>query len=283
MYKKLLFSSILALNAIAFPSINSANSLDRAQTKLGCKANHAFVEDASVLVNRSQIEDFLHFEVTNSRILTRFAPLDLRQNPIAIEDLAKVMGYDDLHWVNYVETDPYGIDDYRGVPVVTPYSDPPPGGYQYDAADRYPFYWDLDRCHNCHNRHHYQHPLVRDKYVMTFEDSPTDYRLQPGETIDFVTHLVGVKASKSSQDEVSWEIITSFSWELTNTVQGKSQISLRETDVLSESFSPQLQSQITQDGGSLSSFTIANQNKHNLRNHQCQLQSHQSQHLVDSL
>lgn len=283
MYKKLLFGSVIALNTIVFPLTVVANSLDKDQIKLGCKANQAFTEDIPGFLERDRVANFLHFEVTSSRIVSRFVPLDQQQKPIAIKDLAAIMGYQNLHWINYVESDPYGIDDYQGMPVATPYSDPPPGGYQYDAADRYPFYWDLDKCPYCHDRHHYQHPLVREKYKMTFEDSPTDYRLRPGETVDFVTHLVGVPANKPQSNNLSWDVLTSFRWELTNTVQGRSQITLVETNILSENFSPELQSQMAQDGANLTGFTLVDRNKNNPHNHQCQLQSHRSQHLADFL
>lgn len=281
MYNKILFSSLFSLNVTAF-SLGSFAPLQDALSRSICQANSIDLKSDLGRSDRS-LGDYLQFEVTDSRLLSRFTPLDRDGKPMDLEELAIVLGYQDFNWVSYVEADPYGIKDYRGKEMVVPYGDPPPGGYQYDAADVHPFYWDVEQCQNCHSRHHHRHPLVRQKHALVFEDSPTDYRLQPGETVDFVTYLVGVKEGRDKSRGFSWDVLTGFRWQLTNTREGKSKISLNETNIDSNSFASELRSQIAQDGGSFSNSVLANTSKNSLHNHQCQLQSRQSQHLADYL
>lgn len=75
-----------------------------------------------------------------------------------------------------------------------PYNDPPVGGYEYDLADQLPFYWDVENCNDFKKRHHIQNRKNLQQFELTFQDAPTDNRLQPGESIEFITSLVGVKS-----------------------------------------------------------------------------------------
>ncbi|MDJ0531174.1 MAG: hypothetical protein QNJ70_01550 [Xenococcaceae cyanobacterium MO_207.B15] len=217
------------------------------------------------------------FNIQKSGIIATFAPKNHRGEKIDLEQLASALGYERFAWVNYVEQDPHGIRDRNGKIVQTPYNDPPAGGYQYDAADNHPFYWDIERCDNCYSRHHYQHPKIKSKYQLVFEDHPSDPRLQSGESVNFVTHLVGVKSNSVESNQADWEILTTFSWKLTSPNIKKGRVSLVANNIDPLQLSPALLAQIEADGGSITNYQIAG--KYSLDNHQCLQQNHQSQHL----
>ena len=183
-----------------------------------------------------------------SRIITRFAPQDRLGAKIELQKLATDLGYDRFNWASYVVKDPYGISNIFGQPLTTPYNDPPLGGYHYDPADRFPFYWDIVSCQNCRARHHLENFHNLDSFGLTFEDAPMDYRLQPGEAIEFVTNLVGVKQHDFSTHRAEWEVLHTFRWQLANTHLNLSEASLLESDVALERLSPLLLKQMQQDG-----------------------------------
>ena len=186
-----------------------------------------------------------------ARIVARFAPKNNLGEPIELEKLADLLGYDRFSWVSYVEKDPYGITNQQGQLLSTPYNDPPMGGYQYDAADELPFYWDMEECDRCSQRHHYQHPLITQKYQLVFEDIPSDPRLQPGDAIEFVTHLVGVKNYDAQNKTAEWDVLNTFKWQLTNPIPGRGRVSLTETNLELARLSPFLLIEMQADGALL--------------------------------
>ena len=285
MYKKLILGGLTALSLIALPSENiaSAFSATNVANRRKCQAINSYKLDRKFdLVGDFNFADYLSIEVTGSGIVARFTPRNLQNKPIELRNLATAKGYQSFNWVNYVEQDPYGITDNKGNLLSLPYNDPPPGGYRYGGADSYPFYWDIEPCQNCHSRHYYQHPEILQKHTLTFEDHPSDYRLRSGEYVKFVTHLVGVTDSANSKQS-SWEVLSTFEWQLTNDAMGKSQVSLIASDRDITELSASLLSRIQEDGGIIPRLdrTVL-RDKYSPGSHQCLLQSHQNQHLDSS-
>lgn len=229
--------------------------------------NFAFAEQISI-------------SLEHSRILAKFAPQDNQGQQIPLKDLASNLGYQNFNWVNYVEKDPHGIADKKGNILSTPYNDPPSGGYHYDGADEFPFYWDIESCENCRSRHHYQHHQVLNQFELIFEDMPSDYRLRENESINFVTHLVGVRNYHKTKKKAEWEVLSTFRWKLKNSEYGRGQVSLIDLDINSQNLPPSLLSQMQIDGGIVNSgLTVARHTNYNpLDNPQCLQQNHQSQH-----
>lgn len=201
-------------------------------------------------------EDFTYGEnITHqflgSKIVTRFAPKNSQGENIDIHQLASSLGYDHFNWASYVEQDPYGIRNQAGSKMQIPYNDPPQGGYLYDSADKLPFYWDLVNCDRCKPRHHFRNSHNLSQFELVFQDSPADYRLQPGEAVEFVTHLVGVKQYDPQQQTAAWEILYTFRWQLTNPHPNLSRVSLIEADVTLNELSSELLSVMQRDGAVL--------------------------------
>lgn len=186
-----------------------------------------------------------------SRIITQFTPTNSQGESISLDKLALSLGYDHFNWASYVVQDPHGITNQEGQKLSTPYNDPPKGGYRYDPADQLPFYWDLEKCHQCQSRYHWQNHHNLKQYQLVFEDSPADYRLQPGEAIEFVTNLVGVKNYNFQDQTAEWEILHTFRWQLTNSYPNVSKVSLVETDVNLNHLSPMLLTTMQLDGAKL--------------------------------
>ena len=223
------------------------------------KINLAFEQDAeigkSLKVNSNDNKprlvvdssDISHITI-GARIITHFSPRNSQGEEIEMEQLASDMGYDHFNWVNYVERDPYGIIDRAGNRMLTPYNDPPSGGYRYDKADNFPFYWDIVNCDRCNQRHHYQNYNNLQQFKLVFEDAPADYRLRSGEAVEFLTSLVGVTEINLQQNEAEWEILHTFRWQLTNPHPNYSQVSLVDTDVDLNQLSPSLINMMLGDG-----------------------------------
>ncbi len=190
-------------------------------------------------------------QLIGSRIITQFTPKNSQGESIDLNQLASSLGYDHFNWASYVEKDPYGIKNQEGQKMHTPYNDPPQGGYLYDPADRLPFYWDLVECDRCKYRHHFQNSHNLKQFELVFQDAPADYRLQPGEAVEFVTHLVGVKQYDPQQHTAEWEILHTFRWKLTNPHPNFSRVSLIESDVALDQLSPSLLSMMQLDGAIL--------------------------------
>jgi hypothetical protein len=170
-------------------------------------------------------------QLIGSQIISQFTPRNAQGESIKLQQLASSLGYDHFNWANYVVEDPYGIFDQEGQRLSAPYNDPPKGGYLYDSADRFPFYWDLEQCQQCKSRHHWQNEHNLKPFELLFEDAPADYRLQPGETIEFVTNLVGVKYYDPHNHTARWEILHTFRWQLSNPQPNISRVSLVEAEV----------------------------------------------------
>ncbi len=190
-------------------------------------------------------------QLIGSRIITQFAPKNSKGENIDLNKLASSLGYDHFNWVSYVEKDPYGIMSQAGQMLYTPYNDPPQGGYLGDPADQLPFYWDLVSCHNCQPRYHIQDSRNLSSFKLVFEDSPADYRLQPGESIEFVTNLVGVKHYDLENQTAEWDILHTFRWQLTNSSPNFSETSLVEENVDLNQLPAILLSKMQQDGAAL--------------------------------
>ena len=196
-----------------------------------------------------------------ARIITQFSPKDLHGEKIELSKLASNLNYDHFNWVSYVEQDPHGILDRAGKKMFTPYNDPPVGGYQYDRADKFPFYWDVVDCNRCNQRHHIQNHNNSQQYSLVFEDAPADYRLQPGEAVEFITNLVGVKNIDVKQNKAEWDILHTFRWKLTNPRTNYSQVSLVDTNVDLSHISPSLLNVMLWDGAtSLASMELSDFN-----------------------
>ncbi|MGL5943579.1 MAG: hypothetical protein ACRC2S_25085 [Waterburya sp.] len=216
--------------------------------KLEIKSNQHHEAKSPATIPDLVYSQAITHQVIGSRIVTKFAPKNSQGQNIDLNQLASSLGYDHFNWVNYVEKDPYGITNHTGQQLSTPYNDPPKGGYNYDRADELPFYWDLVNCDRCKQRHHFQNQNNLRQFELVFEDSPVDYRLQPGEAVEFVTHLVGVKNYDVQQQTANWEILYSFRWQLTNLRPNYSQVTLVETDVSLTQLSPVLLSAMQLDG-----------------------------------
>lgn len=236
---------------------------------LNNKTNNKVQNYTNISFNNS-----INLNIKKSGIIATFAPKNSAGEPIELQQLASALGYERFAWVNYVERDPYGIRDRNGHRLKTPYNDPPAGGYRYDAADNHPFYWDIEKCDNCSFRHHYQHPKITNKFQLVFEDHPADPRLKWGESVDFVTHLVGVKTNLLNNNQKKWEILTTFSWKLKNKNIKEGRVSLVKNNIDPSELSPSLLTQIKADGGIITRYSIAR--KHKLHNHQCLQQNHHS-------
>ena len=277
MYRKLLLSICALVIPLSTKSLalNTFNS--NARNNVGC-ATDVYSKKNNQNFKAIDFHEHLTFSTIGSRINVKFSSRNLQQ-PLALESLAAKLGYQTFNWVNYVEKDPYGMTDYRGNLLSLPYNDPPLGGYQYDAADNYPFYWDIQHCENCHSRYNYRHSKVKQKYALYFEDSPADYRLKEGETVEFITHLVGVIDRNSKYNRSSWHVLSTFKWQLTNDAAGRGRVSLIAVNLPTSELSPSILASIQNDGGIIPQSTaIANLNRDNSHNHQCQLQNHQNQH-----
>lgn len=287
MYKKVLFSGLTVFALINFltNNISFASSLVNKKLTLKMNSTNKLLEhQTSNLFKRNNFSNYLFFKTFGSRIIVKFVPQNQKKEVLDLDKLATTLSYKFFNWVNYVEHDPYGIANYQGHSLSIPYNDPPLGGYQYDAADTHPYYWDIENCQNCRSRHYYQHPEVQQRYSLTFEDHPSDHRLKPGEKIEFVTHLVGIKNDYSNQKPSEWDILTTFKWQLTNDAFGRGKVSLIAVDLQLSDLSPALIAQIEKDGGIIPDFAIAvPQNQNSFRNLQPQLQNHQNQHLDSHL
>ncbi|WP_019505640.1 hypothetical protein [Pleurocapsa sp. PCC 7319] len=230
--------------------LSTKTTLVKSETNDNLKINQAKLSEVNQ--NFAFAQAITH-RVLGSRIVTQFAPKNSQGENIDLNQLASSLGYDHFNWVSYVEKDPYGITNQAGQQLSTPYNDPPRGGYHYDPADDLPFYWDLVDCDRCKQRHHFQNPNNLGQFELVFVDAPADYRLQPGESIEFITNLVGVKNYDVQQPEATWDVLHTFRWKLTNIRPNHSQVSLISTNVDLTQFSPLLLSTMKDDGALLPS------------------------------
>ena len=283
MYKKLLLNSLAALGLLTTPLNQAAiaSAIESNPHKNQCSAKTLKNSSKLNLLEDFNFSTYLKFQVAGSQIVAKFLPQNQQNQPLELDTLAAATGYKSFNWVSYVEQDPYGIADYQGKALSLPYNDPPLGGYQYDKADDHPFYWDIEQCHNCHSRYYYHHPQVKQKFALTFEDSPSDHRLKPGETIEFVTHLVGVRPNLGDRNSPhQWDVLSTFTWQLTNNAAGHGQVALTAVDLNVSQLSPSVLNLIQKDGGRVATATLAHQyHKNSFHSLQCRQQNHQNQHL----
>jgi hypothetical protein len=244
-FKKIFFTTLITSILL---SIFSRNNI--ASSELTNKQTINYHKLSTVKNTIIHSQDFTH-TLIGGRIITQFSFKDSQGEKINLNQLAKKLGYDHFNWVNYVEKDPHGIKDWQGRIMSTPYNDPPMGGYQYDRADRLPFYWDVAICDRCNPRHHFQNHNNWQQFGLIFEDAPVDHRLQPGEAIEFKTSLVGVKEINLAQHQAEWEILHTFSWKLTNPRTDYSRVSVVDTDVDPSQLSPTLRQTMLLDGAKL--------------------------------
>lgn len=220
------------------------------------KTNHKLLKKER---NFSYAKNITH-EVIGSKIIAKFTPTNDLGQKTELDKLASELGYDHFNWVNYVEQDPYGITDRVGRVLSIPYNDPPQGGYEYDFADRFPFYWDIVNCDRCKPHYHRQHSNNLKQDELIFQDSPADYRLQPGEAVEFVTSLVGVKQYDVANRTAAWEVLYTFRWQLTNPYPSYGRASLIEADITLDKLSPVLVNVMKQDGlASVTNYRFDNQ------------------------
>ena len=240
--KLLTFATGIFLCVSSIPTVAFGETVDNQ------KKNYDKPLNADFSINYSQ--DITHI-IIGARIITQFSPRNSQGERIKLDQLASELGYDHFNWVSYVEKDPYGILDRSGKRMVAPYNDPPIGGYQYDQADTFPFYWDVVNCDHCNERHHFQNYNNLQQFSLVFEDAPADYRLQPGEAVEFLTSLVGVKNINTPKNEAEWEILHTFRWKLTNPRPNYSQVSLLDTNVNLDLLSPLLVNVMVVDGAAI--------------------------------
>ena len=216
------------------------------------------VHESQVKAHTFDYHKAITLETKGSRIIAKFSPQKVLDKKIRLKTLASTMGYDHFNWVSYVEKDPHGIADKSGRILATPYNDPPRGGYHYDGADDFPFYWDVVQCDRCSFRHHYHSPKVTKEFELIFEDAPADYRLKQGESIEFVTHLVGVKSINSQTKTATWDVLKTFRWKLSNPTPEKGTVSLVDSNVEANNLPLSILMQMQADGAILSNLnTVA--------------------------
>ena len=201
-------------------------------------------------------EEAMTLETKGSRIVAKFSPQKVLGEKVELKKLASMMGYDHFNWVSYVEEDPHSIADKSGQILSTPYNDPPQGGYFYEGADEFPFYWDISQCDRCRSRHHYHNPQVTKEFELVFEDSPADYRLKQGESIKFVTHLVGVRSLNHQTKTAKWDVLKTFEWKLSNPTPGKGSVALINKNVNAASLPISILMHMRADGATIPSSSL---------------------------
>ena len=110
---------------------------------------------------------------------------------------------ENYRWISTVTNDPHGISDSKGTTLSAPYLDPPPTGYQYEAADTSPYYWD-DKDFDGRTRHRIDHPKNRNATTLTFQDHPRDNRLKGDEYVGYNTCLVDTTKQNMPIGCVNW-------------------------------------------------------------------------------
>ena len=233
----ILFGVTAKTSIVKSENISEVDTIDMVNYRRASKTNYSVDYDQAI-----------SHEFGESSIRTTFAPKSSNQGNIDLTQLASNMGFDHFNWVSYVELDPYGIADKSGKQLVPPYVDPPKGGYEYDVADNLPFYWDLVHCDHCELHYHFKHPQNSNRYELTFLDFPKDYRLQPGESIKFITNLVGVTKYDEQRNKAEWKALHTFRWELKNVGPDDNRVFLIDSDVQIDQLSPILKEAMLSDG-----------------------------------
>ena len=249
-FKSLLLSTFAFSVALSF---STKNNMVVSEPSNNLKTNYQkFLTNERSFTYKKAISH----KINKGKITSKFSPQDQKGYKIDLDTFASALGYDHFNWVSYVEADPYGIEDVNGNMMSVPYNDPPVGGYEYDLADRLPFYWDVENCTDCKKRHHIKHRKNLHQFELTFKDAPTDSRLQPGESIEFMTSLVGVKSIDQEHHKAEWDVLHTFRWKTTKTATNDFQISLIDSDVDAAELSPFIMAKMILDGAKLSSNSV---------------------------
>ena len=121
-------------------------------------------------------------------------------------------------WTNTVLVDPKGMKDINGRKMVTPYLDPPKGGYKGHIADHSPYYYDDDNCEECSTRNKRNYHKFTKGNRMQFVDYPNDPRLEPGQKIEFRACIVDTYENDREIECVNWN------WVKQHGIFGKTEI-----------------------------------------------------------
>lgn len=245
-FKNLIFAT---LTFGVMLSVSTKNNIAVSKPSKNLKSNYQKPLQAEQNFTYSKA---IEHRLDGGRITTQFFAKNSKGYKIELSTLASKLGYDHFNWVSYVEVDPHGVSDRDGNIMVAPYNDPPMGGYQYDSADRLPFYWDVVNCDRCQQRNHIQNRRNLQKFQLAFTDAPTDSRLQPGESIEFVTSLVGVKSIDSNQQDAKWDVLHTFRWKTAKTAADDFEVSLVDNDVDTTQLPYSLMANMILDGLELS-------------------------------
>jgi hypothetical protein len=124
---------------------------------------------------------------------------------LSMGNAAGLCGYDHFNWYQTVTTDPYPPDakSSPGVPLKTPYLDPPIGGYAYQANgdDTLPFYWGEN------GPTAIELPSYTTATSLSFYDAPAEPRLTGKQAVSFTTVLAGVLPDST------WDALYAWNWE----------------------------------------------------------------------
>lgn len=246
--------SLLGVSITAEPLLSATKNIKGARECLNSATEVSTNKSLNKYSQSNTAFDYeaaMTMETNGPRIVAKFSPEKALGKKIELKKLASMMGYDHFNWVSYVEKDPHSLADKSGQILSTPYNDPPQGGYYYEGADDLPFYWDLVKCDRCRSRHNYNHPKITKDFELVFEDSPADYRLKRGESIEFVTHLVGVKSFNPQTKTASWDVLKTFEWKLSNPTPGKGSVSLVNQNVNVASLPQSILGHMQADGANI--------------------------------
>ena len=118
------------------------------------KASNEFnILNKNSVLNSFKPATNMNVNMEGNAIISHFNPFFSNCRKIKIKELAEALGFIDISWVNTVKSEKYGIKNRKGKTLKKNYVDPPVGGFQYDGADSYPFYWDMYKCEKCRSKH----------------------------------------------------------------------------------------------------------------------------------
>lgn len=174
----------LTLQDLHFGTVNGGgfDSIDEFFVLEGDSANAELLgrfRPPSEAILRNSVSVFLQGSIIRAVFTPNFG--------LTISQAATACGYDHFNWYQLVVHDP---DPAPGLSV--PYFDPQLGG----RHDFVPFYWDEPGDLQAHTG-------TND---LSFFDQPSDLLLKPGDDMEFMTALAGVRA------DGTWDTLYVFSW-----------------------------------------------------------------------
>ena len=134
----------------------------------------------------------------------------------SLAQAAVALGVDHFNWYQVVVWDPNPPLDASGSLLTVPYTDPPPGGYSGQWADRLPWYWDEywlpGHSYDPTFQVSYNTKPDSDPRWLVFNDCPdmTQGDFDPGNMLAFGAWLVGVGKHGTFES-----FYGGFSWEAT--------------------------------------------------------------------